>query len=319
MASGHERGRGGRRGKAPGGWQRRYRVLEELGPQCMMAEDTRLRRRVVIRLRERARERGSSRVAREAQVLERAARNNPNVPRVFDRWFDGEREFLVLEHITGTPLGELLQAGSAQGKPYFAPEESHRMVLGLVRGLFTLHRNGICHGDLKPANLVVTRNNRLAMIDFGSAWSGPLRRGTRDRGTMGYAAPEQWREEVLVDERADQFSVSAILYQMLTNELPWEGLGGAVVEAFAGVVPPLTLPSAHAVARGRARFFWPALDAVLERGLRVDKDARFETTQAWLRALEAAAPDRRQRRADEVVAGAVREFVARLFSRWRKK
>ncbi|WNG24743.1 serine/threonine protein kinase [Cystobacter fuscus] len=316
MSSAHERGR---RGGAPGGWQRRYRVLEERGPACLMAEDTRLRRRVVIRLRERARERGPSRSVREAQVLERAARNNPNVPRVLDRWFEGEREFLVLEHITGTPLSELLRAGSTQGKPYFAPEESHRMVLGLARGLFALHRNGICHGDLKPANLVVTRNNRLAMIDFGSAWSGPLRRGTRDRGTMGYAAPEQWREEALVDERADQFSVSAILYQMLTNELPWEGLGGTVVEACAGAVPPLTLPSAHAVARGRARFFWAALDPVVERGLRVDKDARFETTQAWLRALGEAASDRRQRRADEMVAGAIGEFVARLFSRWRKK
>jgi hypothetical protein len=57
---------------------------------------------------------------------------------------------------------------------------------------------------------------------------------------------------------------------------------------------------------------------VVERGLRVDKDARFETTQAWLRALEEAAPDRRQRRADELVTGALGEFVARLISRWQR-
>lgn len=304
-------------GRPPRGGRRRYTLVEELGPDCSLAEDSRLRRRVVIRSRPRAAARGPGRLLREAQVLERAARNNPNVPRVLDRWFEGEREHLVLEHVAGTPLNELVEAGRRQGKPYFAPEEAHRIVCGLIKGLLALHRSGICHGDLKPANLVVGRGNRLVMIDFGSAWSGPLRRGNRDHGTMGYASPEQWRDEALVDSRADQFSVSAVFYQLLTGELPWDGLGGTIVLEYPDAVPRITPPSTHPAVRGRAGLLLPALDRVVERGLAIDKDDRFETTQAWLRAFEEVVPARRERRGREVVASATRELFARLLARLR--
>ena len=143
----------------------------------MRAKDLKMRRDVVIRVR--PRETAKDTLRREAWVLERASRSNSNVPRVFDRWVDDEHEHLVLEYVAGTGLSELIQQGRAQAKPYFAPETALRMVIGLVKGLSVLHRNGICHGDLKPQNLVVVRN-RLTMIDFGSAWSGGAPRGGRD-------------------------------------------------------------------------------------------------------------------------------------------
>jgi serine/threonine-protein kinase len=299
---------------------RRYRIVEEFGPTAARCRDQKMGRDVIIRRR--PRHAAPSPLRREARVLERAARGNPNVPRVLDSWIEGDDEHLVFDHVAGTPLAEVLRQGRERGKPYFSPDVTQRMIGGLIKGLMTLHRNGICHGDLKPDNLVVARGNRLVMIDFGSAWSGGAPAGGRDRGTPGYAAPEQWREERLVDARADQFSVSVIAYEMLTNELPWDGLGGTVAEHVKGKIPAPTLPSRHPVARGRSGGgFSAALDAVVARGLAIDKDARFETTGAWLRAVEAAGLSGQAQRDDQrrvdVTRGAVRRLFTRLFSRLR--
>ena len=243
------------------------------------------------------------------------SRSNSNVPRVFDRWVDDEHEHLVLEYVAGTGLSELIQQGRAQAKPYFAPETALRMVIGLVKGLSVLHRNGICHGDLKPQNLVVVRN-RLTMIDFGSAWSGGAPRGGRDRGTEGYAAPEQWLERRLVDARANQFSVCALLYQLCANELPWDGLGGAVVEHFEGRVPPPVPLSQHEIA-SRRELAWSKLDRVLEKGLAMNQDERFATTGAWLRALEQVIEPHAEDATKGLSAIAVRELFARVLRRFR--
>lgn len=298
---------------------RRYEIVEEHGPTAARARDLKLGRDVVIRRR--PRDAARSHLRREAHVLERAARGNPNVPRVLDRWVESGDEHLVFDHVPGTPLDQVLREGRERGKPYFSPDVTQRMIWGLIKGLATLHRNGICHGDLKPANLVVARGNRLVMIDFGSAWSGGAPGGGRDRGTPGYAAPEQWREESLVDARADQFSVSAVAYEMLTNELPWDGLGGAVAEHIKGKVPEPMAPGRHPVARARGAGISAALDAVVLRGLSLDKSARFETTGAWLRAFETAGQAGHARRdgarREDMTSSAVRRLFARLLSRLR--
>jgi serine/threonine protein kinase len=160
-----------------------------------------------------------------------------------------------------------------------------------VQSLFRLHNYAeIIHGDISPANMVRDVTGRFALIDFGFAFpTARTVRRVRNEGTPGYAAPEQsgWgrgdsqqagrgRE---VNFRSDQFAASAVLYRLLTGNLPYEVLSG---EAKPGAqVRP---PSRH------SHTVWPSLDRVVLRGLELGPDRRFPNTREWLQTLEAAGP-----------------------------
>ena len=106
-----------------------------------------------------------------------------------------------------------------------------RLLKGVAHALRHLHhRKNIIHGDVKPANLILTKRTSLVLIDYGSAWPGErtTQRGGGDGFSPAYAAPELVRGNAAVDWRADQFSVGVILYELLTGKLPFGGLGGSV-------------------------------------------------------------------------------------------
>ena len=91
------------------------------------------------------------------------------------------------------------------------------------------HKKNFVHGDIRPENLVLCREpNRLVLIDFGSAW--PVEKTTArslgDGVSEFYSAPEQLRDNRFADFRSDQFSASVVFYELLTLDLPYEGLGG---------------------------------------------------------------------------------------------
>lgn len=217
----------------------------------------------------------------ERRLLQNAARDNPNLPRVLDHGRYEEREYLILEWIDGYTLQHYMIKGR-KGRPYFIAEKSYKLILGLVKGLRRLHQRSIVHGDLKPSNIIIGQPDRLIMIDFGIAWSGERARQRPKEATAGYAAPEQWQSERLVDHRADQFAVSAMLYQMLAGELPYDGLGGRASEYDNS--PSLEPPSR------KNPNVWPSLDCVVVRGVSLNKDERYDTTSGWLTALQLATP-----------------------------
>jgi len=222
------------------------------------------------------------RLTKLRDLVQVAKQSSPNLPRVVDRGQDKENEYLVTEWIDGYTLKHYIDQGK-KAKPYFVAAESYRLIVGLVKGLLRLHKGNIIHGDLKPENIVVAGPPaRLIPIDFGTAWFGTRARERSREATPGYASPEQWANARLVDHRTDQFAASVILYQMLTGELPYEGLGGRVIED--PNPPPLELPSQ------KNSQVWSALDRVIAQGLALDRNDRFETTSAWLDALVLAAP-----------------------------
>jgi len=217
----------------------------------------------------------------ERRLLQTAANHNRNLPKVLDQGRDEEgRDYLILEWINGYTLQHYIALGRP-GKPYFLAEKSYKLILGLAHGLRQLHRDNIVHGDLKPSNLIVAPSNCLVMIDFGIAWSGARALHRAKKATAGYAAPEQWRSEQLVDHRSDQFSASVILYQMLTGELPYDGLGGRAAEF--GETPAIRPPSR------RNPNVWLSLDDVVVKGASLAKNERYDTTSEWLMALKLAA------------------------------
>lgn len=236
---------------------------------------------------------GNRALLMELRALERGTRVGSELPRVVDAGVDRALgHFLVTTWLgSGQNLEEAyfgVQEGSWQ-----APDARviYANFVPFVQSLFRLHNYAeIIHGDISPTNMVQDKAGRFALIDFGFAFpTARTVRRVRNEGTPGYAAPEQsmGRQDEskpvdhgqVVDFRSDQFAASAVLYRLLTGNLPYEVPPGDA-EPGTRVRPP----SRH------SHTAWPALDRVVLRGLELDPDRRFPNTREWLQTLEAARP-----------------------------
>lgn len=160
---------------------------------------------------------------REAQNVARL--KHPHIVQVYDFDYDpdGESYYMVMEMIEGPTLKErqfrLLQEGKSL--PF---EEAVRIIREAAGALAYAHNNNMIHRDVKPANLMFDRDNRVVLTDFGIAKIVTGAQFTASGGMVGtpaYMAPEQGLGEA-GDERSDLYSLGVIFYQMLTNELPYE-------------------------------------------------------------------------------------------------
>ena len=180
--------------------------------------------------------------------------------------------YLVLEHVDGRSLRDLLVAGE------LTRETSVRYQLGLLAALEASHRAGVVHLDVKPANVMVTTSGAVKLVDFGIA------RASGDPtltalsvgellGTPAYFSPEQVRGET-ADARSDLYSAGCLLFEMLTGRPPFVGADPVLV-AYQHVHQPAP----------QARTGVPALDAVVATALAKDREERFPSAQAFREAL----------------------------------
>ncbi len=238
---------------------------------------------VAIRLRYR-RDVSERKLTAIKELGEKFGTSHGALPKIIAYDRDERYEYLVTKWVEGYPLSRYTNM-SQPGKPYFVPDWSRQMAISLVEGLRDLHANYLYHGDIKPDNLVVVvqaRNKppKIKLIDFGSAWMGQRTKEQIQVATPGYAAPEQLNPDIgLTDHRADQFSFSVVLFEMLTGVLPYEGLGGQVTRSVK-----FTSPSSI------NSDVWTSLDRILEKGLKYYPNERFETTPTWLNALQSCTP-----------------------------
>jgi eukaryotic-like serine/threonine-protein kinase len=144
-----------------------------------------------------------------------------NVARVFDLGDHEGRSFLTMELVDGESLAKVLQDRgrlSASAALHLARE--------LAAGLEAAHTAGVVHRDLKPDNVIVARDGRVVITDFGIA-SPPETRapqaGARFFGTPAYMAPEQVDRRAPVAERADLYALGVLLFEAVTGQLPWQG------------------------------------------------------------------------------------------------
>jgi serine/threonine protein kinase len=165
----------------------------------------------------------------EARLL--AALVHPNIAQVFDLGQTDETFYLVMEYVRGPTLGALLNAGSAGGARL--PEKvALGIALGIGEALVYVHGRRdefgrplrIVHRDLNPANVIVSYDGAVKLIDFGIAKAKSKVYETRTgvvKGTFGYIAPEQITKRVPVDHRADVFSLGVLLYEMCVGRHPF--------------------------------------------------------------------------------------------------
>ena len=163
------------------------------------------------------------REAKKAQALA-----HPNIVRVYDFDRDGAMVYLTMEYLTGGPLSRMLRAPGFGGIPY---AEAMRIVEGVTKALSYAHGRGFVHCDLKPANIFLTDNGEVKVIDFGIArvFHKPeevVEATVFDPGSLGamtpaYASPEML-EHREPDPRDDVYALGCIAYELLTGRHPFD-------------------------------------------------------------------------------------------------
>lgn len=229
------------------------------------------------------------------KVLRRLSQQNPsNLSRIisYGEWRDDVA--IAVNWIAGVTLDEYLRHADEGVLTRRSPTNIMRCYTGLALGLRQLHSHaGVIHGDLKPGNLVLTnRSQRLVMIDFGSAWMTmkTLHRDPSDGETEAYAAPEQLFDGPAAYEAIDQFSASAIAYELMTGQLPYGGMGGraGLPEKIATYEKQWKPPSGLSPHRNDVpQRIWDRIDAILKRAMSLDPEDRYPTDDAWLEDLNA--------------------------------
>jgi len=189
------------------------------------ARQPKLDRLVALKILTRSRDSGitdtefAARFQQEARALARL--NHPDIVAVYDFGDAGGFHYLLMEYVDGLTLRQLLQTKK------LPPEEALAIVPKICEALQFAHERGIIHRDIKPENILLDKEGRVKIADFGIAKilgtevTGQALTGVKDRlGTPHYMAPEQVEKPTTVDHRADIYSLGVVFYEMLTGELP---------------------------------------------------------------------------------------------------
>jgi tRNA A-37 threonylcarbamoyl transferase component Bud32 len=163
----------------------------------------------------------AERFTHEAQAL--AALNHPSIVTIHDFGQAGGFYYLLMEFVDGVNLRQAMKAGR------FTPEQALAVVPPVCEALQYAHEHGIVHRDIKPENLLLDKEGRVKIADFGIAKMLGDTAGSVDlaesqpAGTPQYMAPEQ-KAHAVTDHRADIYSLGVVLYELLTGELPADKL-----------------------------------------------------------------------------------------------
>lgn len=204
--------------------QNRYELLEKIGDGGMAtvykARCTLLDRVVAVKILKEEYTKDATLVQKFKSEAQAAARlSHPNIVNVYDVGEDNGYHFIVMEYVEGTNLKEYIQEAGP-----LSPDEAVRITLMICDGLTRAHEKGLIHRDIKPHNILLTRDGTAKVADFGiarAANSVTITYGGDMVGSVHYVSPEQARGDP-VNNTSDIYSLGCVLYEMVTGRVPFD-------------------------------------------------------------------------------------------------
>jgi Tol biopolymer transport system component len=268
-----------------------YEIVSALGAGAMgevyRAKDSRLGREAAIKVLPAAFSSDPESLRRfEHEARAASALNHPNIVTVYDIGSAESVSYIAMELVEGRSLQELLAAGPLPLR------KTLEIGSQIAEGLAAAHAKGLVHRDLKPQNLMVTKEGHVKILDFGLAkLASPATLDSPEQapaegssllttpgtilGTVGYMAPEQARGEP-ADFRSDQFALGVILYEMAVGKRAFDR--GSAIETLSAILRDEPSPLEVSDPSLPGPFCW-----VVERCLAKEPERRYESTRdlAW--------------------------------------
>ena len=260
-----------------------YRVLSALGAGGMgevyLAEDTRLGRRVALKLLPSEFTHDAERIHRfEREARAASALNHPNIVTIYEIGQSNGAYFIATELVEGQTLRDFMPRARVQMK------DALNVITQAADALSTAHAAGIVHRDVKPENIMLRPDGYVKVLDFGLAKltePAPVHEASDHRtekvhtetgtvlGTVAYMSPEQALGQE-VDHRTDIFSLGIVLYEMLVGAHPFKGpTAAATFDALLNREPPAPVISNPDMS--------PELERIIGRALEKDRELRYQT------------------------------------------
>jgi Tol biopolymer transport system component len=270
-----------------------YEVLSPLGAGGMgevyRARDTRLGRDVAIKVLPAELSADGERLRRfEKEARAASSLNHPNIVTIYEVDRSDSTSFIVMELVEGKTLREVLAGGLLPVRKLL------QIGTQIAEGLAKAHSAGIVHRDVKPENVMITKDGLVKILDFGLAKlthpdlesnlhteAPTASEGTRPgilMGTVSYMSPEQASGHP-VDFRSDQFSLGSILYEMATGKRAFQR--ASVPQTLTAIIQDEPEPIGTVSSQSPAPLRW-----IVERCLSKDPDARYASTKDLVRDLE---------------------------------
>jgi len=255
----------------------RYEIIEEIGRGGMaivyLAKCMVLNRYVGIKvLRPEYRDDAEFIKRFKIEAQSAGSLSHPNIVSIYDVGNEDDIEYIVMEYVEGITLKQYLST-----KGVLPWKEAVDFASQISSGLEHAHKKGIVHKDIKPENIIITKEGILKITDFGIAKAlnqGTIATGGLTMGSVHYFSPEQARGG-FTDAKTDLYSLGILLYEMVTGKLPFEG-DSAISVAMQHLEKPPVRPSIYnpSIPRG--------LEAVILKAMKKEQSERYQSATQML-------------------------------------
>ncbi|MBQ6659960.1 MAG: serine/threonine protein kinase, partial [Lachnospiraceae bacterium] len=261
----------------------RYEIIDKIGSGGMAdvykAKCHRLNRFVAIKILKpefSSDEKFLSKFRAEAQSC--AGLTHPNIVSVFDVGDDGDLHYIVMELVDGITLKSFIER-----KGRLDIKEAVGIAIQIAQGLDIAHQNHVVHRDIKPQNIIISREGKVKVADFGIARAVTGTTSTENLANIGsvhYLSPEQARGGYS-DERSDIYSLGVTMYEMLAGRVPFRGDNAVSVALLhvTGEAKPISEINPSVT---------PSLEKIIAKCMQKKPDRRYMTTAELIRDLKAA-------------------------------
>ena len=203
---------------------------------------------------------------------------HPNLVRVTDFFEENGTAYLVMDYVEGISLENFLRS---QPRSRLDERHARELIMPVLNGLAAVHKNGFLHRDVKPANIYISKEGTVILLDFGSARQAL----SNERHTLtvmltpGYAPPEQYSGDGEQGPWTDVYGVAATLYRCVTGETPPSAMTRI---SSTDIAPPSSFPEVRINGR---------IEKAIMAGLALDRNERIQTAEDFERILSGGRAD----------------------------